>query len=77
MNPDKFSNNQRNRLLFAISYLRGKALEWIQPHIEDFIDYPSSVGVSAWTLKLLNNDAAFFKAIKETFDVGNDMLEAD
>jgi hypothetical protein len=77
MNPDKFSNNQRNRLLFAMSYLRGKALEWIQPYIEDFINHPSGVGVSARTLELLNNDAAFFKAIKETFDVGNNMLEAD
>jgi hypothetical protein len=77
MNPDKFSNNQRNRLLFAMSYLRGKALEWIQPHMEDFIDHPSGAGVSARTLELLNNDAAFFKAIKETFDVGNDTLEAD
>jgi hypothetical protein len=45
--------------------------------MEDFINHPSGVGVSARTLELLNNDAAFFTAIKETFNVGNDTLEAD
>jgi hypothetical protein len=77
MNPDKFSNNQRNKLLFAMSYLRGKALDWIQPHMEDFIDHPTGAGANARTLELLRNDAVFFEALKETFDVGNDTLEAD
>jgi len=77
MNPEKFRNNQRNRLLFAMSYLRGKAADWIQPHMEEFIDNPSGAGVSARTLELLDNDASFFTALKETFDVGNDTLEAD
>lgn len=77
MNPDKFSNNQRNKLLFAMSYLRGKALEWIQPHMEDFIDHPTGAGANARTLELLRNDTVFFEALKETFDVGNDTLEAD
>lgn len=77
MNPDKFSNNQRNKLLFAMSYLRGKALEWIQPHMEDFIDHPTGAGANARTLELLRNDTVFFDALKETFDVGNDTLEAD
>jgi hypothetical protein len=38
MNLDKFSNNARGKLLFAMSYLRGKALEWIQPYMEDYVD---------------------------------------
>jgi hypothetical protein len=63
--------------LFALSYLRGKALEWIQPHIEDFIDHPSGEGASPRTVEILSTEARFFAAIKETFDVGNDTLEAD
>jgi hypothetical protein len=63
--------------LFALSYLRGKALEWIQPHIEDFIDHPSGEGASPRTVEILSTEARFFVAIKETFDVGNDTLEAD
>jgi hypothetical protein len=77
MNPEKFNGNQRAKLLFALSYLRGKALEWIQPHMEDFIDHPTGEGANPRTIELLSNDTRFFAAIKETFDVGNDTLEAD
>ena len=58
-------------------YLRRKAANQIQLYIEEFIDNPSGVGVSARTLKLLDNNALFFVALKEIFNVGNDTLEAD
>ena len=64
-------------MLFALSYFRGKALEWIQPHIEDFIDHPSSEGAKEGTAAILGSLARLFASMKEMFDVGNDTLEAD
>jgi hypothetical protein len=64
-------------LLFAISYLRGKALEWIQPHIENYIDSTSRNDMNANTLVILGDVDIFFAAIEETFNIGNGTLEAD
>ena len=64
-------------MLFTLSYFRGKALEWIQPHIEDFIDHPSGEGAKERTVEILASPTRLFTAMKETFDVGNDTLEAD
>lgn len=64
-------------MLFALSYFRGKALEWIQPHMEDFIDHPSGEGAKEETAEILGSPKKLFAAMKETFDVGNDTLEAD
>ena len=64
-------------MLFALSYFRGKALEWIQPHMEDFIDHPSGEGAKERTVEILASPTRLFTAMKETFDVGNDTLEAD
>ena len=64
-------------MLFTLSYFRGKALEWIQLHIEDFIDYPSREGAKERTVEILVSPTRLFTTIKETFDIGNDTLEAD
>ena len=76
LNPDKVIGS-RKKTLFALSYFRGKALEWIQPHMEDFIDHPSGEGAKEGTAVILGSPNRLFAAMKETFDVGNDTLEAD
>jgi hypothetical protein len=60
-----------------MSYLRGKALEWIQPHMENYIDSTSRNDMNVNTLAVLGDVDIFFAAIEETFNVGNDTLEAD
>jgi hypothetical protein len=77
MNPEKFHNNTRAKLLFAMSYLRGKALEWIQPYMKKYIDSDTPAGINGNTRAVLGSVDVFFAALKETFDVGNDTLEAD
>lgn len=77
MNPEKFEKSARNKMLFAMSYFRGKALEWIQPHMEDYIDHTSPSELKDSTIEMLGSVDTFFNNIKETFDVGNDTLEAD
>jgi hypothetical protein len=77
MNPERFNGKARAKLLFAMSYLRGKALEWIQPHMENYIDSTTTEQITESTRAVLGSVDLFFAAIKETFDVGNDVLEAD
>jgi hypothetical protein len=60
-----------------MSYLRGKALEWIQLYIENYIDSTSQNNINATTLAVLGDVDIFFAVIKETFNVGNDTLEAN
>lgn len=77
MNPEKFEGKARNKLLFAMSYLRGKALEWIQPYMENYIDNERPEELNEATRRVLGGVDRFFKAMEETFDCGNDALEAD
>jgi hypothetical protein len=77
MNLERFNNNVRAKLLFTISYLRDKALEWIQLHIENYIDSTTLDAITKSIYTILGSIDLFFIAIKETFNVGNDILEAD
>ena len=76
MNPDKVIGS-RKKVLFVLSYFRGKALEWIRLYIEDFIDYPTGKGAKEGTVLILASPTKLFASIKEVFDIGNDTLEAD
>ena len=53
MNPEKFTGNTRGKLLFAMSYLRGKAGEWIQPHMEDYVDNTNPANLKDSTKEIL------------------------
>jgi hypothetical protein len=77
MNPDKFKNKTRNKILFAVSYLRGKAQEWVQPHLEDYLDAADAASMKESTKAVLGLESAFFAAIEETFACGSDVLEAE
>ena len=77
MHPKKFEKNIRGKLLFAMSYLRGKALEWIQPYIEDYIDNTNLGDLKDSIIKILGSVDKFFDNIKQVFNIGNDILEAD
>jgi hypothetical protein len=60
-----------------MSYLWGKALEWIQLYIENYIDSTITEQITESICAVLGSIDLFFMAIKETFDVSNDMLEAN
>ena len=45
--------------------------------MEDFIDHPSREGAKERTVEILVSPTRLFTTIKETFDIGNDTLEAD
>jgi len=60
-----------------MSYLWGKALEWIQPHIEDYVNNSNLQDLAKSMKSVLGSIDLFFTAIKETFDIRNDTLEAN
>ena len=45
--------------------------------MEDFIDHPSGKGAKERTVEILASPTRLFTAMKDTFDVGNNTLEAD
>jgi hypothetical protein len=76
LNNDKL-NNDRKRLLFLTSYLRGPAYEWILPHLEDYLDHPDSSDQKATTRSILANAATFFEELQTAFGYGSEKMEAE
>ena len=48
-NEEKFKDNYNAKSLFATSYLRGAAMEWVELYIIDFNDYPNIDGIIIMT----------------------------
>ena len=75
MNPDKFGTNKKE-LLFIVSYLRGPAWEWIQPHLEDYLENdwntmkPTSRAIFATKNEL-------FQELQASFGYSNEQMEAE
>jgi hypothetical protein len=76
LNNDKL-NNDRKRLLFLTSYLRGLAYEWILPYLEDFLEHPDSSGQKATTRIIMADAATFFSELQTTFGYGSEKMEAE
>jgi hypothetical protein len=76
LNHDKL-NNDRKRLLFLTSYLRGPAYEWILPHLEDYLDHPAAGDQKATTRSILTNAATFFEQLQTAFGYGSEKMEAE
>jgi hypothetical protein len=75
MQPTKF-DSYRKRLLFAVSYLRGPAYDWVQPHLEDYLGNTADNRRDE-TKALFENTNAFFAKLGETFGQGNERMEAE
>jgi hypothetical protein len=76
LNNDKL-NNDRKRLLFLTSYLRGPAYEWILPHLEDYLEHPDPSGQKDTTKSILADAATFFSELQTAFGYGSEKMEAE
>jgi hypothetical protein len=76
LNNDKL-NNDRKRLLFLTSYLRGPAYEWILPYLEDYLENPESGDQKATTKVIMAGPAAFFSELQTAFGYGSEKMEAE
>jgi hypothetical protein len=69
-------STDRKQVLYIISYLRGPAYDWIYPHFKDFLQNPPAEQKAA-TKAMFKDYGALFDAMEETFDYGDDTLEAE
>ena len=66
-NDDKFEEDYNSKSLFATSFLRGAALEWIEPFIHDFYEHESTDGSMVTTKTIYKTWDGFKKEIKRMF----------
>jgi hypothetical protein len=69
-------STDRKQVLYIVSYLRGPAYDWIHPHFKDFLQNPPSKQKVA-TKAMFKDYGSLFDAMEETFDYGDDTLEAE
>jgi hypothetical protein len=67
----------RKQMLFVVSFLRGPAYDWIHPHLKDYLTYTNPDRQKASTKKVFASVNALFDEMEETFDYGNEALEAE
>lgn len=66
-NDEKFTNNYNSRSLWVASYLRGSALEWVQPFMEDFFENEDEDGKMATTKKIFKSWEGMKKEMRRMF----------
>jgi hypothetical protein len=77
MDQEKWTS-QHKRLMYIVSYMKGPAFEFIQPHLRDYLENLSNVeGRKDTTRRILRGDSALFEEIKTTFGYGNEQQEAE
>jgi len=69
-------NSDRKKMLYIVSYLRGPAYDWIHPHFKDYLENAPAQQKES-TKRLFREPQALFDEMEETFDYGNETLEAE
>lgn len=75
LNTDKFDTHKK-QLLFITSYMRGAAWEWIQPHLEDYLDNEWAE-LKPTTRAIMATKKDLFKEMQTLFGGGNEQMEAE
>ncbi|KAK5678559.1 hypothetical protein LTS10_009003 [Elasticomyces elasticus] len=71
-------NSQHKRLMYIISYIKGSAFEFIQPHLKDYLGHLSKLeDRKDSTRRILRSDDSLYKELRSTFGYGNEQLEAE
>jgi len=77
MEPEKWTS-QHKRLMYIVSYMKGPAFEFIQPHLEDYLGNLSKPDDrKESTRRILGSDNRLFEEIRSTFGYGNEQQEAE
>ena len=66
-NEEKFEDNYNAKSLFATSYLRGAAMEWVEPYITDFNDHPNTDGTMIMTKTMYKSWEGFKQELRRMF----------
>ena len=77
LDQDKWTGNHK-KLMYIISYMKGPAFEFIQPHLKDYLEHLSVItDRKESTRRILHADASLYKEIRSTFGYGNEQQEAE
>lgn len=70
--------SQHRRMIYIISYMKGPAFDFIQPHLRDYLEHPDVVkDRKESTRRILTRDETLFEEIRSTFGYGNEQQEAE
>ena len=65
-------------MMYIVSYMKGPAFDWIQPHRSDYLENVSQVSArKETTRKILDQDTTLFAEIRSTFRYGSEQQEAE
>jgi hypothetical protein len=76
LNSEKFGTPKKE-ILFIVSYLRGQAWEWIQPHLEDYLENVDPDDQKGTTRAILHTKRELFSEMRASFGYGNEQMEAE
>lgn len=77
VNAEKWTS-QNKRMLYIISYMKGAAFEFIQPHLKDYLEHPEVVtDRKTSTRRILTRDVTLFEELRTTFGYGNEQQDAE
>jgi hypothetical protein len=76
LNSEKFGTPKKE-ILFIVSYLRGQAWEWIQPHLEDYLENVDPDDQKGTTRAILHTKRELFSEMRTSFGYGNEQMEAE
>jgi hypothetical protein len=74
---EKF-NTAHKKMMYVISYMKGPAFEFIQPHLEDYLDnLGDATARKDTTRRILRSENTLFEEIRSTFGQINEQQEAE
>jgi hypothetical protein len=77
MDSEKFGTHHR-RLLYIVSYMKGPAFDFIQPHLEDYLEHIGKAeDRKDSTNRIFRTDDSMFNEIRSTFGQMNEQQEAE
>lgn len=74
MDSDRYPTNAK-QVLYVISYMKGPAFEFVQPHLKDYLE--QGTNSKATTKAMLGSRTTLFEEIRSTFGYGNELQEAE
>ena len=76
MDGPSYDTNKK-RVLYVISYMKGAAFDWINPHLQDFLENDNYEGRKASTRAVTDTADHLFTELKATFGYGNKQQETE
>ncbi|KAK5936773.1 hypothetical protein PMZ80_010892 [Knufia obscura] len=77
--PEPFNGDpeQEDKVLWVANYLRDGARKWLEPHLDDFLDYPNKNDRKLRTNELFGNVRILLKDIEKLYGSVDELKKAE